>query len=98
MALQGRPTPSRPSVKINSVHQGSGRGHHKASHQRLMEMSANLPAPPDTFDPDRQYRVKLNAVVAMPNTPNMLRPSQDVVVSGSFAETIRSAIVGAVAL
>jgi hypothetical protein len=63
-----------------------------------MEMSADLPAPPDTFDPDKQYRVKLNAVVAIPNTPNMLRPSQDVVVSGSFAQTIRSAIVGAVAL
>ena len=96
-ATSSRSSP-KPNVKINPAHRDSGMARHKAAHGRLMELSANLEPPPDTFDPDKQYRVKLNAVVVIPNTTHYLRPSQDVVVSGAFAQTIKSAIVGAVAL
>jgi hypothetical protein len=63
-----------------------------------MDLSADLSAPPDTFDPDKQYRVRLNKAVTIPNTTHVLRPSQDVVVSGAFAQDIRLSIAGAVAL
>ena len=46
--------------------------------------------PPNTFEPDARYRLRLNRVVM--NGPNVLRPSHEVIVSGAYAETIRDAI------
>ena len=46
--------------------------------------------PPDTFEPEARYRLTLNRVVM--NGPNVLRPSDEVIVTGDYAQTIRDAI------
>ena len=70
-----------------------GAGGHRAAFAALKSLSANLPAPPTTYDTTKQYRVQLSASVEINN--RWLRPSQDVVVSGAFAQTIASSISGA---
>jgi len=45
---------------------------------------------PERFEPDARYRLTLNRVVM--NGPNPLRPSHEVIVTGSYAETIRDAV------
>jgi hypothetical protein len=60
-----------------------------------MRLSAGMPKPPKQFKDDVQYRVRLNRTVSVhPDREDfhLLRPSDDVIVSGKFAETIRDAI------
>jgi hypothetical protein len=86
------------TVKINPANKTSGKARHKDLQKALMGLATDLAAPPDTFDSAKQYRVKLNAVVTIPGTTHVLRPSQDVIVSGEFAQTIKASIAGAKAL
>jgi hypothetical protein len=81
--------------KINPANRNSGKARFKDLHKKLMDLSRDLPKPPAEFDPARQYRVKLKKVVTVPGTAHVLRPSHDVVVSGTFAATIADSIVGA---
>jgi hypothetical protein len=72
----------------------SGRANHKAAKAALLALSDGLPPPPATFDPAKQYRVRLTRTILL-ESGIALRPSQDVVARGDFAETNRDAISGA---
>jgi hypothetical protein len=60
--------------------------------QGLVADADDLPAPPAVFEPDAQYRIRLNRVVP---GPAPLRPNSVAQVLGSYAESIRDAISGA---
>jgi hypothetical protein len=69
---------------------------HRRAQRELWQSDKPMEKPPGVFEPDRMYRVMLAyPVPAVPQHPegHMLRPSDRVVVSGKFAETIRDAIV-----
>ena len=82
-------------ISRKRMNRGS-RGHRNAF-AALKSLSKNLPAPPATYDTTKQYRVQLSKAVQTPNG-RWLRPTQDVVLSGAFAQTIAASIVGAQAL
>jgi hypothetical protein len=69
---------------------------HKAVLAALKAQSANLPTPPTTYDVTKTYRVQLSRSVEI--NSRWLRPTQDVVVSGTVAQSIATAISGAIAL
>jgi hypothetical protein len=73
----------------------NGIAQQQAAFDALLAMSGDLPAPPTRFDPAASYRVRLTRTVMAGDGTVVLRPSSDVVVLGSFAETIREAIAGA---
>jgi hypothetical protein len=72
-----------------------GKAAERAARDALASLSANLPPAPDSFEHGAQYRVRLTRSVPAGAGGHWLRPSDDVVVSGEFAETIRDAITGA---
>lgn len=71
----------------------------KAARNDLISKSDDLAAPPDPFDKDKMYRIRLSRSVSVHEgapDAHILRPSEDVVVSGEFAQSIREHILGAV--
>jgi hypothetical protein len=68
---------------------------HREAMKKLWAHSDNLPAPPEQFDADKIYHVKLTKAVMPSNHSFHLKPSQDVLVNGKVAQEIREFISGA---
>lgn len=68
------------------------RNHHREKQAALLALSANMLPPPDVFDEDKMYRVKLTKSVIPTDHQLPLRPSQDVLVNGKVANEIREHI------
>lgn len=64
-----------------------------AGYKAMVALSANLPSPPQDFEPDKYYRVQLTQ--AIEHAGHWLRPSDDVVMLGSFAQEHAESISGA---
>lgn len=67
-----------------------------AGYKALVALSANLPAPPISYDPSKYYRVQLTQAVRFGG--HWLRPADDVVVRGDFAQAHHQYISGARAI
>jgi hypothetical protein len=65
------------------------------AHKKMWAHSANFAAPPDRFDDDKIYRIKINRVVMATDHAFHFRPSQDIQVSGKIANEIKDYICGA---
>ena len=87
------------TVRKRNVRRRGDRAHFNSVRTQMLAKSNGLPPPPAAFDPAVQYRVKLSKAVPVTSDNFVwLRPIHDVVISGAFANTIKSVIVGAVAL
>lgn len=77
----------------------TGASRHHTAHRELLQSHKPMQMTSDiTFEKDRMYRVQLAyAVPAIPDQldGHYLRPSDRVLVTGAFAETIIDAIVSA---
>ena len=89
-----RTKPAAPALAVSPAAAVGGKMHHRAAQAALRARSDNLPAPPRVFDPAKHYRVRLARTVS-PDGIHFLRPSDDVVISGAYAQGIRNSILGA---
>lgn len=76
-------------------HRGANRFAEKRA--ELLAQASGLASQPATYDVNKRYRIRLkHAVPAREDGSHVLRPADDVVVSGAFAEANRAAIIGAI--
>lgn len=72
--------------------------HHRKKLQELWARSAGMPAPPEEFDVEKYYRVKLLRTVMPKDHTKPLRPQQEVIVRGDVANEIKEHIHSAKAV
>ena len=78
--------------QLAALHSGSRKALFKSHLNALLSKSANLGAPPTQYTAGVQYRVQLTDAVEIPGFGEWLRPFQDVIIDGAFANTISSYI------